>query len=71
MNTPGQNANAVAELVFGMMIYLQRSQFDGSVGANSGGVDWDCTPLDTLPRVLPASRGVSNARVCLLAHAHA
>lgn len=32
MNTPGQNANAVAELVFGMMIYLQRSQFDGSVG---------------------------------------
>lgn len=32
MNTPGQNANAVAELVFGMMIYAQRNQFDGSVG---------------------------------------
>ncbi|MDD2513300.1 MAG: NAD(P)-dependent oxidoreductase [Proteiniphilum sp.] len=32
MNTPGQNANAVAELVFGMMIYMQRNQFDGSVG---------------------------------------
>jgi D-3-phosphoglycerate dehydrogenase len=32
MNTPGQNANAVAELVFGMMIYVQRNQFDGSVG---------------------------------------
>jgi len=32
MNTPGQNANAVAELVFGMMIYAQRNHFDGSVG---------------------------------------
>ncbi len=32
MNTPGQNANAVAELVFGMIIYMQRNQFDGSVG---------------------------------------
>jgi D-3-phosphoglycerate dehydrogenase len=32
MNTPGQNANAVAELVFGMMIYAQRNRFDGSTG---------------------------------------
>lgn len=32
MNTPGQNANAVAELVFGMMIFMQRNQFDGRVG---------------------------------------
>ncbi len=32
MNTPGQNANAVAELVYGMMIYMLRNQFDGSVG---------------------------------------
>jgi len=32
MNTPGQNANGVAELVFGMMIYMQRNQFDGTVG---------------------------------------
>ncbi len=32
MNTPGQNANAVAELVFGMMIYMLRNQFDGTVG---------------------------------------
>ena len=32
MNTPGQNANAVAELVFGLMIYIQRNQFDGTVG---------------------------------------
>lgn len=32
MNTPGQNANAVAELVFGMVIFLVRNQFDGSTG---------------------------------------
>jgi len=32
MNTPGQNANAVAELVFGMIIFMQRNRFDGSVG---------------------------------------
>ncbi len=32
MNTPGQNANAVAELVIGLMIYAQRNHFDGSAG---------------------------------------
>ncbi|CAJ1407654.1 unnamed protein product [Effrenium voratum] len=32
MNTPGQNANAVAELVFGMMIVSARNNFDGSSG---------------------------------------
>jgi D-3-phosphoglycerate dehydrogenase len=32
MNTPGQNANAVAELVIGMMIYLARGKFNGKSG---------------------------------------
>ncbi len=32
MNTPGQNANAVAELVFGMLIYAIRNFYDGSSG---------------------------------------
>lgn len=32
MNTPGQNANAVAELAIGMMIYMARNFFDGSSG---------------------------------------
>ena len=31
-NTPGQNANAVAELVLGMMVYKARNFFDGSTG---------------------------------------
>lgn len=32
MNTPGQNANAVAELALGMMIYVARNNFNGSPG---------------------------------------
>jgi len=32
MNTPGQNANAVAELAIGMMIYINRNFYNGSSG---------------------------------------
>lgn len=32
MNTPGQNANAVAELVFGMLIFGMRNFYNGSSG---------------------------------------
>jgi D-3-phosphoglycerate dehydrogenase len=32
MNTPGQNANAVAELVFGMLVYAKRNFFNGTSG---------------------------------------
>ena len=32
MNTPGQNSNAVAELVFGMMVYMARSFYNGKSG---------------------------------------
>jgi D-3-phosphoglycerate dehydrogenase len=32
MNTPGQNANAVAELVFGLLVYSIRNHFNGSSG---------------------------------------
>jgi len=32
MNTPGQNSNAVAELVLGMMVYQARSHFNGTSG---------------------------------------
>lgn len=37
MNTPGQNSNAVAELVFGMLIYVLRSGYDGSLGTELKG----------------------------------
>ena len=32
MNTPGQNSNAVAELVFGMLVMMVRNQYDGTTG---------------------------------------
>ena len=37
MNTPGQNANAVAELVFGMLVYVARNKFNGKVGGELKG----------------------------------
>ena len=37
MNTPGQNSNAVAELVFGFLIYLKRNGFDGTSGTELKG----------------------------------
>ena len=37
MNTPGQNANAVAELVLGMMVYMNRNKFDGTPGTELKG----------------------------------
>jgi len=37
MNTPGQNANAVAELVIGMMIYYARNFFNGKPGTELKG----------------------------------
>ncbi len=33
MNTPGQNANAVAELVFGMLVYAVRNFYNGKSGS--------------------------------------
>lgn len=32
MNTPGQNSNAVAELVFGMLVMMLRNRYDGTSG---------------------------------------
>jgi len=37
MNTPGQNANAVAELAIGMMIYAIRNQYNGTSGTELKG----------------------------------
>ena len=37
MNTPGQNANAVAELVFGMLVFMARGMFSGVAGCELKG----------------------------------
>ena len=36
-NTPGQNANAVAELVFGLLVYAVRSFYNGKAGSELKG----------------------------------
>ena len=37
MNTPGQNSNAVAELVVGLLLYAIRNQFNGTAGTDLKG----------------------------------
>ena len=37
MNTPGQNSNAVAELVFGMIVMMCRNQYNGKSGSELRG----------------------------------
>lgn len=37
MNTPGQNSNAVAELVLGMMVFLARNGYNGKAGVELRG----------------------------------
>jgi D-3-phosphoglycerate dehydrogenase len=37
MNTPGQNSNAVAELVLGMMILMARNNYNGTAGTELKG----------------------------------
>lgn len=37
MNTPGQNSNAVAELVFGMLVYAVRNAYKGTSGTELKG----------------------------------
>lgn len=37
MNTPGQNSNAVAELAFGLMVYMARNGFNGKAGTELKG----------------------------------
>jgi D-3-phosphoglycerate dehydrogenase len=52
MNTPGQNANAVAELVFGMMLYAQRNRFDGSTGRELTGRRLGLYAFGSVPKMV-------------------
>ena len=49
-NTPGQNANAVAELVLGMMVYMARGQFNGKPGTELMGKKLGLHAYGNVPR---------------------
>ena len=52
MNTPGQNANAVAELVFGMMIFFARVQFSGKSGTELRGKTFGIHAFGNIGRIV-------------------
>lgn len=52
MNTPGQNANAVAELGFGMMVFLNRNGFDGSSGVELRGKKFGIHAYGNIGRIM-------------------
>jgi D-3-phosphoglycerate dehydrogenase len=54
MNTPGQNANAVAELAFGLMIYLNRNFFNGSSGIELRGKSLGIHAYGNIGRIVGA-----------------
>lgn len=54
MNTPGQNSNAVAELAFGMMIYLNRNFFNGSSGTELRGKTLGIHAYGNIGRIVAA-----------------
>ena len=58
MNTPGQNSNAVAELVFALMLYLARSAFSGKSGSELRGKKIGLQAYGAVGRcVAPIARG--------------
>jgi len=52
MNTPGQNANAVAELGIGMMILLNRNGYDGSSGIELRGKKFGIHAYGNIGKIL-------------------
>jgi D-3-phosphoglycerate dehydrogenase len=52
MNTPGQNANAVAELGIGMMILINRNGYDGNPGTELRGKTFGLHAYGNISRVM-------------------
>ncbi len=58
MNTPGQNSNAVAELVFALMLYLARGAFSGKSGSELRGKKLGLQAYGAVGRcVVPIAKG--------------
>jgi D-3-phosphoglycerate dehydrogenase len=54
MNTPGQNANAVAELAIGMMIFMARNNFETGTGAELKGKNLGIHAYGNIGRIVAA-----------------
>jgi D-3-phosphoglycerate dehydrogenase len=54
MNTPGQNSNAVAELAFGMMIYMSRNCFNPGTGSELKGKKLGIHAYGNIGRIVAA-----------------
>lgn len=57
MNTPGQNSNAVAELAFGMMVFIARGKFDGGTGSELRGKTLGLHAFGAVGRCMAAVAG--------------
>lgn len=57
MNTPGQNANAVAELAIGLMIYASRNMFNGTSGRELRGKKLGLHAYGNVARAVAAIAG--------------
>lgn len=69
-NTPGQNSNAVAELVFGLLVYTVRNFYNGKAGSGAEGqASWYSRIRKCRPQCGPHSKRLWNGSVsirCLL-----
>lgn len=63
MNTPGQNANAVAELAVALMIFMARSQFNPSTGTEIQGKTLGIQAFGNVGRLVGAKAGALGMEV--------
>lgn len=64
MNTPGQNANSVAELALGMLIYMSRNQFLPGTGVELGGKVLGLHGFGAVARLLGQKAAALGMEVC-------
>ncbi|MCH5172963.1 MAG: 3-phosphoglycerate dehydrogenase, partial [Bacteroidales bacterium] len=63
MNTPGQNANAVAELALAMMIYMARTQFTPATGSEIAGKTVGIQAFGNMGRLVGAKAAALGMKV--------
>lgn len=63
MNTPGQNANAVAELAIGMMLYMARTQFTPATGSEISGKTLGVLAFGNVGALVGAKAGALGMKV--------